>query len=267
LLRWLAVQCIEQKLGWDEPDLIPVYLILRKFEKDLNLLPAIQRELETWKSDIGSEAAKKLAEEGRLLLLLDGLDEVSKAEEKHMVQQIDSFCSSYHKNRVIISQRTYQNYGFDSPIENVEIAGFNIEQIKQFVEKWFSVLSNKPSEKTATSLIRQLQEPANKIVELASTSVLLNLICWVVPNTSDKSELPKRRSELYERGIGALLSEWNKDHRVERLNIPDLNVTKEEFLEVLLAEVAYTLFKEENYNPELRDLKNFANSNLKCISV
>ena len=80
---------------------------------------------------------KEFVEEGKVLLLLDGLDEVPGTDGDEVVKQIEMFVRNYDRNHLIITCRIQaQKYRFNH-FAYVEVADFNSEQIAAFARKWF----------------------------------------------------------------------------------------------------------------------------------
>ncbi|NMG08053.1 NACHT domain-containing protein [Brasilonema sp. UFV-L1] len=259
LLKSLATACIYKNLGWNDPDYIPVFIELRKFAKDaaeykklgheeFSLFDAIQKLFKQWK--VAPEGCKRILEEGRTLILLDGLDEIPTSHSDFVTWQVRHFCQDFAKNRFIITCRTQSvKYCFDDSFTDVEIANFTQEQVCKFVHHWFTVMVG---DTEAKELIQNLntQLLVNRPVgELAVTPILLNLICYVF--WAKQGDLPTKRSELYDECLKGLLEgEWDQSRGVKR----DSELSLDE-KEKLLAQVAYTLFENNDYFPRQRKLE------------
>ncbi len=253
LLKSLATACIAGKLGWDEPEAVPVFITLREFAEDaaqeegFSLRDAISQQFDRWGF---AEATETILQQGRALILLDGLDEVPSYQSDSVIRQICGFCRNYADNRFIITCRTQSlKFHFEGFTE-AEIADLAPEQVKRFIQNWFAiVVGSVEASELAAQLKRQLQQ--NKpIAELAVTPILLNLTCSVFRDERD--ELPKRRSYLYEKGLRDLLQRLARPERVRHTGGNTL--TLDDKLS-LLEWVAYTLFKDNDYFPERRKLK------------
>jgi len=77
-----------------------------------------------------------LLHEGRLLLLLDSLDEVQH-RPKDVKQQIDAFVTAFPKCRVLVTCRIAASEYLFTKFRDVEIADFTPEQIFAFSNSWF----------------------------------------------------------------------------------------------------------------------------------
>ncbi|WP_202895389.1 NACHT domain-containing protein [Iningainema tapete] len=139
-LQHIATQCNQGKL---QPERIPLFIKLNNFAEDatetgnFNLLNYISQELAY---GITSEQIQTILAHGRVLFLLDGLDEIPEDNCAEIVKKIRKLSSEYYKNQFIITCRIgTQQYQFEGFTE-IEIADFDSCQIEAFVHKWFADL-------------------------------------------------------------------------------------------------------------------------------
>ena len=217
-LQYLAVQCNQ---GHFQSHLIPVFIPLKNFAEDaldegnFNLFDYINQDFN--RSGVSEQEVETMLSQGRLLILLDGLDEVLEAATDEALKQIRKFADKYYKNQIVITCRiAAQEYKFRGFTE-VEIADFKPAQIENFANKWFvAVARNSPESghQKASLFLDQLALPENQpIRELATTPVLLNLACLVFQARSD---FPLRRSDLYKQGLDLLLIRWDEARGIKR---------------------------------------------------
>ena len=124
------------------PRLIPVLLELKRFEKDdVDIAKFIAAEFETCGFPEAETFMQNALEQGNLLIMLDGLDEVPSANLDNVLTTIRDFVDRYDCNRFISSCRVaaagYRGSAFQRFI-NVTMADFDDEQILQFIGNWFS---------------------------------------------------------------------------------------------------------------------------------
>ena len=145
-----------------------------------------------------------LLEAGKVLLLLDGLDEVPGKDGDEVVRQIERFVRKYDQNNLILTYRIQaQKYKFNR-FAYVEVADFNAEQIALFARKYFVTTAGQPGEVKAEQFLVKLNLPGNQqICELAVTPILLSLTCKVF---GDTGKFYSKRHELYKEGLELLLS-------------------------------------------------------------
>ncbi|MGB7440197.1 MAG: NACHT domain-containing NTPase [Coleofasciculaceae cyanobacterium] len=228
-LQKIAIQCNQ---GYFQAECIPIFLRLKNFAEDaldennFSLIDYINQEF--CRCGLSAQETETLLDNGRLLILLDGLDEVSETASDEIIKQIRKFAEKYYKNQLIITCRlAAQEYRFQGFTE-VEIADFKPEQIKNFVQKWFVAVARNSTElglKKAFLFLEQMALPENQpIRELATTPVLLNLTCLVFQS---KAHFPSQRAELYKQGLDILLIRWDEARGIKRdevyrnLSLPD----------------------------------------------
>ena len=236
-LRRLGLESLKGKEGQFQHECIPVMLELKQFVGKVNLIQAIAREFEDFGFPPSEEFATKALEKGKLLVLLDGLDEVPKESFDAVIDAIQKFAVRYEKNRFASSCRVAAYRGGFQKFRDIELADFDDDQIRQFIDNWFSSELDKQSgtAKCFWELLNQLENKAAK--ELAQTPLLLTFICLVYDHSQ---ELPKQRSTLYKNALDILLKEWAAEKRVKQDAIyQGLNTELEK---VLLSEIAYQGF-------------------------
>jgi hypothetical protein len=247
-LKHLAVDWCK---GQFQPEKIAVLIELRQIrEPTWSFVDAISQELELPKAQVLS-----LLEQGKLLILLDGLDEVPSHEIRRYVQEELKKASSdfknpgspnkiINKNRFILTCRTQIMEIIPNGFTSVEMADFNAKQVRQFVQNWF--VANGQSKIQANDQWQEINRVTSSqpdLQELTATPVLLSLICLVL---QDEGQMPTNRSWLYRKGIKLLLSRWN-----EQKAIADWQVGTEvyrqltlEAKEALLTEIAARKFED-----------------------
>ena len=140
-LRKVGLEALKGKgKGEYKHTCIPVLLELRKFRSgEINLVQAIASEFQNCGLPEYQDCTEKLLEKGRLLILLDGLDEVPSDRLNEMTTQIRDLLDRYSDNRFIVSCRiaAYRNFDNFRRFTDVAIADFDDEQIETFINKWF----------------------------------------------------------------------------------------------------------------------------------
>lgn len=150
--------------------------------------------------------------EGRVLLLVDGLDEIADGGKRlAFVTQLRTFLSTYPGVDVVITSR---EAGFrivagalSAHCDHYRIADFDREDIERLTVAWHrEVVGDRPEvESQARSLATTIWE-TDRVRRLAVNPLLLTTLLlvrrWV-------GQLPNRRSILYEKAIEVLLWTWN----------------------------------------------------------
>ncbi|MEH1931181.1 NACHT C-terminal helical domain 2-containing protein [Nostoc sp.] len=183
--------------------------------------------------------------QGRALLLLDGLDEVTGEDGKNITKQIKQFARSYSQVQVIVTCRTQSQESRFDRFDYVEVADFNEAQVRSFSEHWFKAVLKDDLAGLARSqefLDRLFLEANKPIRDLAITPILLSLTCAVFHQTS---KFYSKRSKLYEEGLELLLEQWDKSREIERDEIYR-DLSPERKLE-LLSYLAVKKFEQSQY--------------------
>ena len=218
-LQHLAIQCNRDGFASHR---VPIFITLRDFAEEsrengkFSLLDYIQQAFIT--TGIPSPfALETLLQAGRVLLLLDGMDEVLNQDIIAVLREIRKFSEKYYKNQFVATCRTaaqkLQLRGFT----DVEIAPFTQTQIATFAQKWFGAFARgKPQagESQSMQFMQKLDLPENwQFRQLVVTPLFLHLACWVFHG---QDKFPTKRTEFYKQGLDLLLGKWDEAKGVSR---------------------------------------------------
>ncbi|NER94874.1 MAG: NACHT domain-containing NTPase [Symploca sp. SIO1B1] len=244
-LKYLAIQCANSQVLGEQ---VPLFITLKQFAETENQ-PALTTYINQLFTDCGVTEAqtRDILNQGKGLILLDGLDEVREEDSDRILNQIEQFTDQYHTNSFVLTCRiAAREYTFEKFTE-VEVADFDDQQIETFVGKWFQA---KESD-LADYFMEQLKE-TKPIKELATNPLLLTLLCI---EFEDSGAFPPNRSELYSRAIHTLLRKWDDKRRIVRQQVyKKLSVQRKEDL---LSEVAFVTFKRGEYFFKQRDVEQY----------
>lgn len=192
-LRHLAIACCKGEFLANH---IPVLIELRNINaSDFNLFNSIHQEFDL----PNEEQTKQILKQGKVVILLDGLDEVPNHSRRDVQDHIYNFSQQqqYYKNRFILTCRTQTTEYISDKFQCVEVADFNPEQVEIFAQNWFTSFAETPEQaaRLTVNFLNKLRLPENQpTAELAVTPILLSLTCWVF---NDLKDLPAKRSDLY----------------------------------------------------------------------
>lgn len=207
------------------PDIVPVFLQLRKLRQlDAGLPAFIQQELHDPMLDVPEGFGERLCKRGRLLLLLDGLDEVANAEQRRRIARwIEDARRARPDNYFLVSCR-FSGYTLDAQLDEhfleLHLRPMTPLQVKSFVRKWYEIVERATHEdpqqaelkaKTgAANLLKTLEQrqmSSARIYTMTHNPLLLTTICLV---HRDRGELPDRRVVLYQDAVSVLLERWRR---------------------------------------------------------
>jgi predicted NACHT family NTPase len=266
-LQHLAVQCNRGEFAADQ---VPIFIALREFAEtsrhqgEFSLFNTIHQTLLT--DGITDPAQlETLLQGGRVLLLLDGMDEVLNQDITAVLREIRAFSDKYHRNRYVVSCRTAVQNLVLRGFTDVEIAPFTQEQIATFAQKWFLALSKRAApqgQAQAAEFVQILDLPENwQFRQLVVTPLFLHLACWVFQG---EGQLPSKRTAFYKQGLDLLLGKWDETKGVERDDAYRGFLLPQKMK--LLSQLAAVTFEQGQYFFEQRTIERYIEDYLQNLS-
>ena len=237
-LRKIGAESLKKE-GRVGQGLIPVLIELKTLKnQDISLETVIAKEFEICGFPAATALTEKFLEAGKLLILLDGLDEVPSHNVNTVIECIENFVDRYDRNHFVASCRIAAYHSSFKRFTDVTIAEFDDDQIQQFIQRWFNSELDR-QEETADKYWELLSSDEHKATkELAQTPLLLTFLCLVYDR---EQTFPNTRSTLYGDALNILLKDWSAQKRLER--DPIYKGFHPELEKELLAEIAYTSFR------------------------
>jgi hypothetical protein len=234
---------------------IPVFIELKRFRSgNLNFEETIAEIFHIRGFPEPLRFTQKALERGKLLILLDGLDEVPSDLVHEVITGIQNFVDLYDKNRYIASCRLAAYRHNFRRFTDVTIADFSDNQIRNFIVSWFSDQPERGHE-CWQKLVSHKYAAAK---ELTHTPLLLTLICLLYQRAG---QFPTNRSTLYEKALRVLLEEWAGEKGVpQEAFYRGLDTRRKE---LMLSEIAFHAFKEDRLFLHKRELAEQIESILK----
>jgi predicted NACHT family NTPase len=232
-LQHLAIQCyrgnsdtIVLSATESEPR-VPILLALRDFAEEssangkFSLLNYIQQRCFNTEL-LDPSMLETLLQAGRILLLLDGLDEVLDRDLAAVMREIRKFSEKYYQNQFVVTCRTAarqrQLHGFT----DVEISPLNPAQIASFAEKWLGAVAYTHPRASILpwqiEFVRKLDSPENRqFRQLTTTPLFLHLACNIFHGQHNS---PTQQLAFYKQGLDLLLGKWDEAKGIDRQNLP-----------------------------------------------
>lgn len=160
--------------------------------------------------DPPEHAFEYLLSQGRLLVLLDGLDElVVTSDRQRITEDVEHFCAEYTNLPIIVTSR---RVGYDqAPLnpdifERFALKEFSARQASEYAEKWFAV---DPALTAAQrkSLSRSFLHECSSVPDLRSNALMLGLLCNIYRG---ENWIPRNRPEVYEKCALMLFDRWDR---------------------------------------------------------
>lgn len=227
---------------WLPAGTIPVYLSLRDIRAHDACLPdLIQQELRGPALAMEPDFGQRLCKRGKLLLLLDGLDEVANTDERALLARwIEDARVDLPDSYFLVSSR-YAGYTepveLDSRFLELHLRPLDDHQMKAFVTNWYAAVERElvadpdqaedQARAGAEDLLEMLQDTdltsVGRVYAMTRNPLLLTTICLV---HRDLGRLPRARAKLYEESIAVLLVRW-------RQRLRDTTMSSDEAVRVL----------------------------------
>jgi NACHT domain len=205
LLRYLALNYGAGKLRLaDNP--VVILLEFHRLVSGTEILTALVAALARDDFPNGESFLKQALKVGRVVLLLDGLDEVNSVDRAAVINRIQDFLDLHEKCGVVITCRSQVYRGeFDGVVkQTLEVVEFTDAQIQQFLRPWQVEM---PTEKSVQQLVQALNNRP-RIKEMARNPLLLTIIAYLYCDTP--FVLPHSRAEFYTKSTEILLETWDQ---------------------------------------------------------
>ena len=224
LIRRIALACAfperREKVddGLPETGLFPVYLRCRDMNSQIadSITDIIYRIIFRAEQPRLAEPFKALIEDelqdGRMLLLIDGLDEISNERERIcFVDQLRAFVATYPSVHLVVTSRETGFRAVARVIENYcveySIADLDEGQIRQLSLNWHeTILNDKARAREDAEKVCDIILADDRIKALAINPLLLTTLLFVKRWVG---YLPTKRCTLYGEMIKLLLVTWN----------------------------------------------------------
>ena len=222
-----------QPQPWEHGALLPVRVVLRDFAAR-GLPPAGQKanashlwdfiasELENGHlQEFAPFLQKELREQGGLLLV-DGLDEVTEAEQRRaqIRQAVEDFARGYPRMRILVTSRTYAYQNQDWRLKDftdTQLAPFSRGQINTFVDHWYAQIAkarnlHAEDAQGKAALLKRAIFTSDRLMGLAERPLLLTLMASL--HAWRGGTLPEKREQLYADTVDLLLDWWESPKTV-----------------------------------------------------
>uniref|UniRef100_UPI0040562E7D NACHT domain-containing protein n=1 Tax=Candidatus Electronema sp. TaxID=2698783 RepID=UPI0040562E7D len=152
---------------------------------------------------------------GRVLLLLDGLDEIFDPQQRELaVNDIFRFSNDHSDARIILTSRVvgYRPERLrDAGFRDFMLQDFDEGQIEEFLKLWHQITfsDQEEAERKRQRLAKAIAD-SRPIKLLAGNPLLLTLMAII----NRKEELPRNRARLYEKAAELLLQQWDTEAKL-----------------------------------------------------
>ncbi|NEO92245.1 MAG: tetratricopeptide repeat protein [Moorea sp. SIO3G5] len=190
---------------------------------------------------------------GKCLVLLDGLDEVFNQEiRQQIVKQIEEFVDKFPNNKFVITSRIagYREVKLSQRFSHFTITEMEPEQVERFLDRWCLAVekAQRPDasqhywQQEADHQSGELKEAiaaSEGVKRMTGNPLLLTILALIHRNGS---RLPNQRVKLYELAVQTLTEDWQLSKKLPGV---ETVVLKESQVMALLAPLAYWMHEQK----------------------
>ncbi|MFZ4558449.1 MAG: NACHT domain-containing protein, partial [Pseudanabaena sp.] len=251
-LKYIGLEALHYPDSRYKHNLIPIFLPMWKFCRNTDtLLLAIAEELEMCEFTHSQELARWLLNQGKLLILIDGLNEAT-LPQKHLSKQLKDFVKLYPQNRYIVSSRLANYQNSLGQFLELAIQPWSDLHIQEYIHKWFAITYDANANSADTNLALpnpsleqdtssekaqycwQILQANESAKELAKSPLCLSFLCFLCDH---RYSFPRNISGLYQKTIRLILEEQVLKYQL--LEIGRGAGLSTDILDLILNEVAY----------------------------
>jgi NACHT domain len=255
LLRWLALGVARGTLRVGQrADIVPFFVPLRHFAA--GELPAPEELLRTTAKVLAGEMPARWASErfraGRVLLLVDGLDELPRERRLAAREWLAQLAEEYADARYVVTTRPFaveDEWLAAADFETFDLLPMSAKAIRDLLRRWHDAARDEHEADPGMRAwldqcqrgLEELLSTRRELRRLASSPLLCGLLCALYQDRN--MHLPRDRKGLYDAALDLLLVRWDEQRGVKVGET--LPLSKEEQV-VLLQRLAYSLVKNED---------------------
>ena len=212
-LKHLALEKIQES----SVNQIPIFIELRdlvRHQSEISNLSgiAIAEVRKVFQGDDLDQVITDLIRRGKLMFILDGLDEIKEDKREWISNLIVDCLDKFPDNTYIVSCRPTEIDYIHPSFHDVEVVEFSESQVENFVKQWFAKSDEKNLDQR---FLAQLKEN-DAIAKIAQTPLLLTQLCSTYQYGYD---FPRSKSGLLEDAVDLYLRKWDSFRRIDRSNI------------------------------------------------
>ena len=219
--------------GYPDRALTPILVRLADWAEQLqgdetvDILSAALAQLSLFDDAESARWLRDQLENQKVLVLLDGLDEVGDLEAKgKLIDSIRSLVEDYPRARLIVTSRIV---GFEKPnlgktFDTLKLCPLNEDAAKEFAKRWFAFRHKHEHNRKCLDCGKRLAGLRHALLSrpqiraMAANPMMLTILLLLL---EAGTSLPQRRWDLYRRICEAFLFSWEEKKRGALSSAPD----------------------------------------------
>lgn len=169
---------------------LPIFIELKNLNAKMDLRLAIHKQLESYDIEVDEDTLNYLYRVGKVVLLLDGFDEVEENIIKQTYLDIESLTLKYPELQIVVSSRPGHEIQKSSQFQSLKIANLAQSEYSAFLTKL------KISSERSLSLREAIKNSPSNISSLIKTPLMLTMVVMVYET---ESQIPETLPEFFEK--------------------------------------------------------------------
>ncbi len=200
----------------------PVFIRMRSVDhiESKNFLDAAKESSPHLFNEIDTKWLHKKADDGEILFLIDGIDEVPKDSRASAIEWIDNLYLNYEQCKFIVTSRPIEETGdFGYSFRTAYLQRMTIDDIRRFIVYWHRAVLTGVFDRDVTQRIDSSREKLLDAVvniegirNLATNPLLCAVICTI--NLDRNCNVPRDRAEIYQASIDLLLNRRDTERNI-----------------------------------------------------
>lgn len=230
---------------------LPIVIQVRRIQKwPINLQVYINEFAESFGYRCPEGWLEEQLKENRVLVLVDGLDEVSENRRDDVYDFVDRLLEKYPKIKIILTARNSvrEEVGFYE--KRYEICPMKMSNIKKFIRYWYrtilhddAVVDDRKIKQLENNLIGRIGN-SSTLKNLARTPLLCAMLCAL--NYINEQHLPENKMELYESCCKMLIDSRDAERGIQKSDDKNLKLLDYSKKKMILEELAYWMLRNNN---------------------
>jgi hypothetical protein len=231
LLQWLTTQAARNELPdrlLQFRDCVPILLRMRALARPGQALPGPEEFLKSSGSMLagfpGSEGfvSRRMAE-GRVLLLVDGIDEAPASERRRVRQWLSGLLAAYPEIRCVVTTRpsaVREGWLAELGFAELDLLPMSRTDVAAFIDRWHAAAAAGADDDEQRRRLAGWRELLTEAVgrkhdlgRLATNPLMCSLICAL--NADRQGHLPNGRMALYDAALEMLLVRRDEERGVD----------------------------------------------------
>lgn len=207
ILKRIAFEIIDKDKGCESFKL-PVFLLARNFENyKYDIIKYLDSEISRLLG--GKEVnSTEYLEVGRVVLLIDGLDDIIDGDKEKFVEVITIFQEKFPTVQLIITTRPILLLEKEKIFENFrkfEILPLEFNQVTELINKWY------PTDIRQKDKLLNVLKKTALIVSIPKTPLSITLLSIIFEDEEKVDEIPANITELYNKFTEVFSGKWDRD--------------------------------------------------------